>query len=166
MEESEYNALCDAYDSIVWLKEQIANEEYEDNISNLDEYTIKKIHEKIKTLKVDLDDYTRDYNIMLNNYTLSAKKNSQSIQIKDLGKLLYTHTKSENALSDLSYPLNVYYYNSMIEPREFNYVDFVGTASTHNDINSIIQSHPEMKKYGSYIEIYTNGILLLFGGCS
>jgi len=167
MEESQYNTLCDLYDSIVWLKEKIANEEYEKNTATLDEYTIKQINDKIKTLKLDLIDYTQKYRVILNSYMLNTKRDSQSIQIKDLGKLLYTHTKSKDALNDLSLNnVNVYYYKYMITPRDFNYVDFAGTASTYNDIDLIIQSHKDMKECGAFIEIYTNGILLLFGGCS
>lgn len=171
---AQYDTLVQLYDSIDDIKKRIANEEYE-KYTTSDEYIIGMINDKIKSLKLQLDDYTQEYQIQLSNFmSQSTISETTYIHIKDLGELLYTRDqveefKTKNVALHKLIPhgcSNVYYYPYMTEFYEFEYCGFVGTATEFSDIETIEKSDPGMKECGAHMYIYTNGILLAFGGCS
>jgi hypothetical protein len=188
----EYNTLCDLDDRIADIKERImVEEESIEGIPSEDYHkVIESSSKKIIGLLKDLNHCTQKYeNILktfIENFTENWKKGDirnasidrgDSIPIRQLGKLLHMDVSlKETKYEEITSNKNVYYYGYMTTPREFDFVDLVGltrgtgdsgdVGSVDRDITSIIERYDEMEKYGVYIDIYTNGILLRFGGCS
>lgn len=183
----EYNTLCDLDDRIADIKERImVEEESIEGIPSEDYHkVIESSRKKIIGLQKDLNHCTQKYENILKTFIENAKKDEISIDrggcvsipIRQLGKLLHMDVSlKETKYEEITSNKNVYYYGYMTTPREFDFVDLVGltrgtgdsgdVGSVDRDITSIIERYDEMEKYGVYIDIYTNGILLRFGGCS